>query len=193
MTAQSYVTPEDISLGSTNVAPDGSPSMSRQPANICSGAANSRNTAELRITSSPSSYGSPSDERRASPTRRSASRQESRGRQRADRARRLCRIEADGTAYPQIIHDVEAALAAFELGNLRLIGAERARHAPLDQARCSTVALEDGDDGAVFAIEFVASGRCPPLASGGPIGQSDTIFDHSRGGRRPWDRTWPKP
>jgi hypothetical protein len=30
----------------------------------------------------------------------------------------LSRIEADGAANPQIVDDVEAAFAAFELGNL---------------------------------------------------------------------------
>src|ERR1700674_2831411 len=80
----------------------------------------------------------------------------SRGSPEVERAQRLSWIEADGAANPQIIHDVEAAFAAFELGNLRLIGSERARQVPLGQARCSAVALEHRDDGAVFAIEFVA-------------------------------------
>ena len=39
--------------------------------------------------------------------------------------------------------------------NLRLIG-------PSARARCFAVALEHRDDGAVFAIEFVATCQCPP-------------------------------
>jgi hypothetical protein len=53
-----------------------------------------------------------------------------------ERAQRLSGIEADGAANSQIIHDVEAAFAAFELGNPRLIGSERVRQVPLGQA-CS--------------------------------------------------------
>ena len=42
------------------------------------------------------------------------------------RTQRLSRIDADRGTNPQIIHDVETALAAFELGYLRLIGSKRA-------------------------------------------------------------------
>jgi hypothetical protein len=43
-------------------------------------------------------------------------------------------------------------VATFELGNLRLVGSEHLRQIPLGQARSSALALEDGDDGSVFAI-----------------------------------------
>jgi hypothetical protein len=44
---------------------------------------------------------------------------------------RLSRIKADRSVNPQIVHDVEAAFAAFEFGNLRLIGSERAGPSPI--------------------------------------------------------------
>src|SRR5712691_6781410 len=38
----------------------------------------------------------------------------------------------------------------------------RAAQVPLRHARCCAAALERRDDGAVFAIELVATGQCPP-------------------------------
>jgi hypothetical protein len=57
---------------------------------------------------------------------------------------RPCQNRLNATAFPdqgrsrgnpQIFHDVEAAFAAFELGNLRLIGSKRVGQAPLRRVR----------------------------------------------------------
>src|SRR5437588_283156 len=53
--------PKNISLGSTNVTPGSSLSVSWLLANQGSGAANSISTTEVRITSSPSSFGTGSN------------------------------------------------------------------------------------------------------------------------------------
>src|SRR5262245_38083198 len=59
--AQSDLIPTNNTLGSTSLAPGASLPVSWTLLNQGSGAANSSSTTELRITSSPTSFGSSSD------------------------------------------------------------------------------------------------------------------------------------